>query len=1056
MVAIEVVVEGADGARRAHPVTASCVVGRDDDADLVVADPSVSRQHLRLTPTEGGLRVEDLGSTHGTIVDGHLLTGPVVVGPGARIEAGCTTIRARRVTTETPTVLPPRPPAPAMTTRPGIEVRFQPGTAGAEAAEAVADLGRRARRHLAGFGTEPTDGPVVLHLVDPFPDPEDPTHLVTAGTVVDEAEAWLVVTPEAPPEDPHRALALVFARDLPAGALVAHLVEGYGQWRAGAPTVEAEEADDHPGDLAEATGPSRGRLLASFVGHLVAREGEDALLALLAAPADQVHQEWDRLYGRSAAAMERAWRESLRRDGRSRRGTTTFLRLSWRYLRPYRWRQVEVFGYLLLSLAFTVVYPFVTRRLFDTTLPSGRLGDVLTLLATLGAAFAVSLVAGLRQDYVSGSISAAVVRDLRRDLFGRVQRLPDAWLAGRSQGDVLSRLVSDVNRVQAGLTAAISDGIFQVVSLVVSVVIMLTISPVLGVVVLVAAPLVAVVYRRMAEGALDRSLAVSQDTGAVVDVAAENYQALAVVKAFGLAEREEARFARASERLVRSQLRMALFGGLFGVAVNGVTTAVRLATIGLGAWLIFEGHLTIGGLVAFLGIMGEVLAPVTGLTDLGQGIQESLGSLARLDEVLDAETEEEDDDLPALAPLARELRLEGVAVSYTAERRALDQVDLVIPAGARVAVVGPSGSGKSTLVRVLLRQYAPDEGRVLLDGSDVAERSLASLRDQVGVVFQDSFLFDGTIRENIALGRAGATDEQVRAAARAAEVDAFVDTLPRGYETLVGPGGSALSGGQRQRVALARALVRDPRLLLLDEATSALDPRTERQIARTLVAVAAGRTTISVTHRLASVVDHDMIVVVVDGKVAEVGTHPELLARAGSYARLWAEQTGAAPPAPPVFDAEAALARLPLFRTLAPEARGEVADRLRPVVARAGDVVAEADGSLVWVVEGRARAEGGEGGGRDLRTGDVFGLAAALGQPRGGTLVAREDVRTLVLLPEDLLDLARRHPSVAAARAGTGPAPVRGTRLGPTDIRIAPPPPRQPVGIGATGAGGPS
>ncbi|HEX7133247.1 MAG TPA: ABC transporter transmembrane domain-containing protein [Iamia sp.] len=1029
---LEIVVEGPDGSRRAVGVDRPVVVGRAGcDADVLTTDPTVSRRHLALAPADGGLRVEDLGSRFGTRVDGEAIDGPVIAAAGSRLELGCTTLIVRRAgATTAEGTLPPRPSDLVTVERDGVEVRYRPGSAGADAADAVADLARRARRALAGFGTEPTDGPVAVHLVDPFPDPDDPGRLVTTGTVVDGAEVWMVVTPEAPPDDPHRSLALVFGRDLPAAEAVAHLVEGYGLWLAGpAATDDPEER-------------------AAFVGFLVAREGEPALRTLLAAPAGQLGATWEQVYGRPAAAMERAWRSSVARDASRARGTSTFLRLSWRYLRPYRRRQAEVLVYLLLSLAFTAVYPFVTRRLFDDALPNGRLSDVLTLVAALGAAFGVSLVAGLRQGYLTASIGASVVRDLRREMFARVQRLPDRWVAEHPQGDVLSRLVSDVNRVQAGLTTAIGDGVFHAVSLLVSTAIMLTISPTLAVVVLIAVPLVAVTYRRMANGALTRSLALSEDAGSVVEVAAENYQALPVVKAFGLAGREEARFARASDRLVRSQLRMALFGGVFGLAVSGISTLVRLVTIALGAWLIFEGRLTIGGLVAFLGIMGEVLAPVTGLTDLGQGVQESLGSLARLDEILDAPSEDEDEHAPDLAPLAGAIRLEGVAVAYTPDRRALDRIDLVIPAGSRVAIVGPSGSGKSTLLRVLLRQAAPDEGRVLFDDVDGAERSLASLRRQMGVVFQDSFLFEGTIGENIALGAPGATDEQVRAAAVAAEVDDFVAGLPHGYDTPVGPGGTNLSGGQRQRVALARALVREPRILLLDEATSALDARTERQVARTLAAVAQGRTTVTVTHRLATVVDHDRIVVVVGGRVAEMGTHPELLARGGTYAHLWAEQTGTEPPAPPPFDTAGALARLPLFRGLDDAALAEVSALLRVVTARAGDVVAEADGSLVLVVSGQAWSDGGPTGDRDLGPGGVFGLSAALGQLRGGVLVGREDVRALVLDPEDLADLAHRYPAIAAARAGAPVGPRSGSVLRPVQIGAPPPRPFQPVDAG--------
>ena len=1060
-----------DGVRTVRIVDRVVTVGREvAEVDLVVSDPTVSRRHLSLEPGPGPdqVVVTDLGSRHGTRVDGTAVTAPTVVGVGARIEAGRTTITVGSAAGGTP---PPTPssahPVPAAATGPlptawsvvdgkGIEVRYRPGTAGAAAAASVHDLARRARRALSGFGSEPDGVPVVLHLVDPFPDPNDPDRLVTEGTVVEGREAWLVVTPERPPDDPHRALARVFGSTLPAAEEVAHLLDGYGLWLAGQDPPDPEVVAAHPGALDDLDEAARTALVPSFVGYVIGREGEDTFRDLLASPAGRVTERWSELYGRSHTALEEAWREAGAQAG-GKGGAGDFLRLSWRYLRPYRLRQAEVFGYLLLSLAFTSVYPFATRSLFDSALPSGEMSEVLRILALLGIAFAVSLAAELRETYQSSWISGSVVQDLRKELFGRVQRLPDSWLSRHGQGDVLSRLVSDVARVQAGLSTAISDGIFQVVSIVVAAAVMLTIDLRLGLLVLVGAPLVALVYRKMAAEAQRRSLAMAEEHSAMIEVASENYQALPVVKAFNLADRENERFDRASRRLFRSQVRLSLFSGLFGVSVNGIVTLIRLLVLGLGAWLIFQGSFTVGGLVAFLGIMGQVLAPVTGLTDLGQTVQEALGPLSRLDEVLTAPLEPDDDDLPDLEPMAQSLTLSGVALSYTAERRALDGVDLTIAAGSRVAFVGPSGSGKSTVLRVLLRLYEPDEGAVLVDGVDVASRSLASLRAQTGVVFQDSFLFDATVRENIALGAPGASEERIMAAARAAEVDSFIDVLPRGYDTLVGDGGRNLSGGQRQRVALARALVGDPTILLLDEATSALDARTERQIGRTLERVAAGRTTIAVTHRLASVVTYDQVVVVEEGRFVEIGTHDELLTRGGTYARLWAEQTGAPVAPAAAFDLDAALARISLFAALDAPARADVAAHMRPLRVAAGDPVTEDPDTLVLVTSGRARSTRSGVAGpvhRTLGPGDVFGLGAVLGEGGDGTLTAVEDVTVRTLLPEDLLVLADRHPQIDAARSGRteSAGPRTGHVLAPTGVTLVrrPPPRMQP---GPTSAG---
>jgi ABC-type multidrug transport system fused ATPase/permease subunit/CRP-like cAMP-binding protein len=631
---------------------------------------------------------------------------------------------------------------------------------------------------------------------------------------------------------------------------------------------------------------------------------------------------------------------------------------------------------------------------------------------------------------------------MQAEIFARLQALPDSWVSRHSQGDVLSRMMNDVGRVQGGLATAIDGGIFQVVSLIVSTIIMLRVNVPLGLIVLVVAPIVAIVYRLMSSGARSRSIAVQEDSSSLMQVASENYQANAVVKLFRLAGHEQGRFARTGDRLFKSQMRLSLFGGLFGVAVNGIVTILRLIVLGFGTWLVFEGHFTVGGLVAFLGIMGEVLSPVTGLTTLGQTIQSSMGALVRIDEILDAPTEPTGAELPALAPIRREITLENVALSYSAERRALDGVDVQIPAGSRVAFVGPSGSGKSTVLRVLMRLYEPDEGTLRVDGVDVATRSLESLRAQMGVVFQDSFLFDATVRENIGFGKIGATEAEILAAAKAAEVDSFIDHLARGYDTMVGEGGRHLSGGQRQRVAIARALVGNPSILLLDEATSALDPKTERQIIDTLKKAGEGRTVVAITHRLTSIIDYDRIVMIVEGKVVETGTHEELVRLGGAYARQWAEQTGEAMPRAPAFDAAAALRRIALFRALSDSEIAEVIDRLHERSVRAGEIVPEGGDRVVIIRSGRAEILGSTISGervvvRSVGAGEVFGLSALLGTPTGAQLRATEPVVALELDGDDVTALTRRHPTIAEARAGRGTlhGPATGIRL--TSARAA-------------------
>ncbi len=928
----------------------------------------------------------------------------------------------------------------------GVEVRYRPGTAGERAARSMAAAATRARRRLAGVGSEPEVATAVIYLDDPFPDPERPARLVTEGSVVDAAdgEVWMVATPESPPEDPHRPLALLFGAGLPAADAVELLLEGYGLHLGEAPDTRARLREVALPPLHRLAGELRTAAAVDYVRFLLEREGEEAFRKLLASPHGQVEHSFRELYGLTSAALEAAWRKEVA-AGEPEVETGKFLRVSLRYLRPYWLRELEILAYMLLSLAFTAAFPFVSRRLFDNAIPSGEFSEVVTLLTVLGVAFTISLVAGLRQAHVSASVSSAVGRDLRAEMFDRIQVLPASWFHRYPQGDVLSRLFSDVGAVQSSLSDTIGQGIYQTLTLAVAATIMLTINLPLGLVVLAGAPLVAVVYKAMARGARERSLDTRQENSALLTIAAENYSANPVVKMFGLRAREANRFGRQAGRLYRSQRRLSLFGGLFGLSVNMIVTVLRLGVLGFGAWLILEDEFTIGGLVAFLAIMGDVISPVTSLTSLGQSIQAASGALLRVEEVLDAAPEPGDDGKPELPRLEHALQLVDVSFSYAADRRILEGIDARIPAGANAAFVGPSGSGKSTVLRLIMRLYEPDEGAIEVDRVDVATASMRSLRDQIGVVFQDPFLFDTTIRENIALGKPGATEAEIRAAADAAELDETIAGFDRGLDTLVGQRGGNLSGGQRQRVAIARALIRNPRMLLLDEATSALDPVTERQISDTLRRVGADRTVVAITHRLTSITDYDPIFVVAGGRLVEHGSHEELLTIGGTYARMWAEQTGAELRERAPFDAAEALGRVVLFRDLDREARADIAGRLRAFVLQPGEEIGEAGRRLVLVAKGRADVLKPTLGGdlapaSEVGIGDAFGVRSILGQGDGARLRAIERV-TLLELDNAVLDgVAARHPEVARLLDDVTPGsggPAAGRRLASANFASA-------------------
>ena len=1072
-------------ARRVTLQSGQLTVGREG-TDVVVDDAGVSRRHLALTAGQGGLTVADLGSRNGTTVNGVIIekdravtlqsgdivrlaaTDITVMDTGAArsiiavplqpVEpAGAPDSPAAAVTSEVSpalgTAVPSSPP-PAPTVRPALDeltareseaavIRFRRGSAGEAAASGFASAVRRARRRLAGFGSESWGARPQICLVDPFPDPDRPGELMTSGTVVDanRGEIWMVVTAESPPEPPERPLALLFGSVLPDAADLSWLVEGYGLHLAGTPDPNPELRElDLPAFSTVEDEELAGRMALSFVRFLLERGGDEGFRRFLSsAQPGRAEAAAAEVYGVGLAALEQTWQRKVS-SRKANVQTGQFIRVAARYLRPHVRRELEMFVYMLAGLSFTMVFPFAVRRLFDSAIPSGQMSNIIRVLAFLGGMFAISLLANLRRSYLAAYVSSSVTRQVRTAIFGRLQSLSTGWYGRQQQGDVLSRLLSDVTSLESGLSETLREGLFQTLSLLVSSIILLTLNVPLGLVVLAGAPIVAVVYKSMSGGARRRSRSVQEQTGGLVAVANENFMAQPVVKAFGLERREQGRFRRACDRLFSAQVSLQLFGGLFGLSVNTVVTALRLIVLGFGSWLILQGNLTIGGLVAFLSLMGEVISPVTVLTGIGQRVQAASGALERINEVLDEQPEVDDAaDATPIPRLEREIRLERVAFSYTPDRRTLDGIDAVIPAGSRVAFVGPTGAGKSSVLQLLMRLADPDEGAVRFDGHNLRSGTLESLRGQLGVVFQESFLFDATIRENIALGRPGATDADVEAAAKAAEIHDFISELPAGYETLVGERGGRLSGGQRQRLAIARALVRNPAVLILDEATSALDPQTEARISATLERVAKNRTTIAVTHRLNSITGYDRIFVIVAGKLVEQGTHAELVAKDGVYARLWTEQTGGVVASEPPFDAAAALAKVPLFSDLSPEELSTVAARLRPVELAAGERLPEGTGRLAFIRRGRGRVLVPAIGGAestvpvaDLGPGDAFGVSALLGHWTGAALVADGRMGLLVLDDEAVGALAQMFPTVGAALAGaTAPsvAPAGGRRL---------------------------
>jgi ATP-binding cassette, subfamily B, bacterial len=780
-------------------------------------------------------------------------------------------------------------------------------------------------------------------------------------------------------------------------------------------------------------GPPRGEapmyraLATSFVSFILSTRGPATFRTFVRdldpARADETTKL---VYARSLSELESDWHAAIK-EARPALGVGAMVGRSFRYLRPYARQQVVILALMGAGILFDMwALPVSQQIVIDDAIGKRNVPLLVEILVALLVLLAVNAVATLVKDYLSARTGAQVMSGLRARLFEHLQALSMSFHGRSAVGDLMTRFSTDMENVERALTQGIQSLVQAVASIVVGLVVMfsfdwrLSLASIATWFVFVLGP--GLVGPKAAKASYQRQ----EDVGRVSTAVQENLLGQAVVKVFGLEREAMARFKVHLEGLVRSETRLGFLSSLFGMAASLANAFVQVVTLGVGGYLVIQHELhpkegmTLGTLVAFLGLQAGVIGPILQLSQVMAEMQQATGGLQRVEEVLDEKALVADaPDALRMPPFTREIRFEGVDFSHTREQQTLRGVGFVLPAGGRYALVGPSGCGKSTTLSLLMRLHDPAAGRVLIDGVDMRAFTQASLRAQMGVVLQDSFLFNLSVRENIRYGRLDATDAEIEAAAKAAEIHEAILALPEGYNTVVGERGGRLSGGQRQRVGVARALVRDPRLLLLDEATSALDPATEAALNATLQRVGQGRTVISVTHRLDAVVQADRILVFDRGQLLEQGSHAELLGRDGLYAQLWHQQHGSA------GEVEARLlSRVPIFRRLSPPQLAALARLVATERFAAGDVIVregEPGDRLYIVAKGHVEvvAEGAAGRARrlaELRDGDHFGEVALLrSSPRMASVRSLSPTSLLVLARQPFLSLLEANPELRAA-----------------------------------------